>query len=83
MPFVKGDPNINRRGRGKGTISAIAKVKQKFEENPKMFQEFIDEYIKDPANRKHIVEMIDGKPKQTNELNGNVILELVNYEEEV
>ena len=47
-----------------------------------MFQEFIDEYIKDPNNRKHIVEMIDGKPKQNLEMGGDLTIEVVNYEKD-
>jgi hypothetical protein len=61
--FVPGHSG-NPAGKPPGTISAIAKVKQIFQENPEEFEKFIEEYIKDPNNRKHIVEMIDGKPKQ-------------------
>lgn len=60
--FVKG--TAPGPGRPPGSISAITRVKQIFEENPDKFQEFIESYIEDPGNRKHIVEMIDGKPKQ-------------------
>jgi hypothetical protein len=56
--------SANPAGKPKGTISPIQRVKQIFLQNPKMFESFIEDYIKDPNNRKHIVEMIDGKPKQ-------------------
>lgn len=72
MVFKKGDPNINRTGLNKGCISPIAEVKRIFKENPERFQEWLEEYMKDPNNRKHIVEMIDGKPKQNVEMDSNV-----------
>lgn len=56
---VSGNPN----GRPVGSISAITRVKQIFEESPAEFEDFIRAYIKDPSNRKHIVEMLDGSPK--------------------
>lgn len=62
--IVPGSPSLNPKGRPEGSISPITRVKQIFNENPDKFNEFIEEYIKDPGNRKHIVEMIDGKPKQ-------------------
>lgn len=72
VPFVKGDPRINYAGRPKGSISPITRVKQIFEEDPDKFSEFIDGYIKDPQNRKHVVEMLDGKPKQALDLGGSL-----------
>jgi len=74
IPFVKGDSRINYAGRPKGSISPITRVKQIFEENPEQFAEFISEYIKDPSNRKHIVEMIDGKPQQDITTGGDKIV---------
>jgi hypothetical protein len=63
--LLPGQPSLNPKGRPKGSISPIQRVKQIFAEQPNRFKEFIEEYLKDPQNRKHIVEMIDGKPKQT------------------
>ena len=65
---VSGNPN----GRPKGSLSAIGKVKKIFTESPEKFEEFIDAYIKDPSNRKHVVEMIDGKPTQKQEIKSEV-----------
>lgn len=62
--IVAGSASLNPDGRPEGSISPITRVKQIFQENPEKFKEFIENYIEDPANRKHIVEMIDGKPKQ-------------------
>jgi hypothetical protein len=63
-PFKSGkDWNGNALGRPKGSLSVIGSIKQMFEEHPDQFQEFIEKYLRDPRNRQHIVEMIDGKPK--------------------
>lgn len=51
-------------GRPVGSVSPITRVKQIFQEKPEVFESFISEYVTDPNNRKHIVEMIDGKPMQ-------------------
>lgn len=61
-PFQKGVSG-NPAGRPKGSLSVIGSIKQMFENNPEQFQEFINKYLKDPRNRQHIVEMIDGKPR--------------------
>lgn len=70
--FLPGSPG--GPGRPPGSISPITKVKQIFEEDPERFKEFIESYIEDPANRKHIVEMIDGKPQQDITSKGERIL---------
>jgi len=61
-PFPKGVSG-NPAGRPKGSLSVIGSIKQIFESDPEQFQEFINKYLKDPRNRQHIVEMIDGKPQ--------------------
>jgi len=78
-PFKPGDEWAgNASGRPKGSISAIGRVKQIFEECPEEFEEFIKKYIKDPNNRKHIVEMIDGKPEgSSNDTNINVVIPIL------
>jgi uncharacterized protein YeaO (DUF488 family) len=60
--FKKGQSG-NPLGRPKGSLSVIGSIKQMFENDPEQFQEFINKYLKDPRNRQHIVEMIDGKPR--------------------
>ena len=63
-PFMKGDdPRRNLAGRPEGSISPINEVKRIFKENPETFKEFLIEYMKNPNNARHIVEMIDGRPK--------------------
>lgn len=60
--FVKGVSG-NPLGKPKGATSPIAKVRQIFEDNPEMLANFVKEYMENPNNQKHIVEMLDGKPK--------------------
>jgi len=72
MPFVKGDPRINREGRPKGSISVVTRLKQMFAENPAEFEAFIKRYKENPMNEKHITEMIDGKPQQKLEHSGQI-----------
>jgi hypothetical protein len=69
--IVAGSAPLNPDGRPEGSVSPITRVKQIFAENPDKFKEFIESYIEDPANRKHIVEMIDGKPKQDTDITTN------------
>jgi len=70
--FVKG--TVGGPGRPKGSLSVIGKLKQKWEENPEDFEKFVDEYREDPASRKHITEMVDGKPKQNIGVEGDLSL---------
>lgn len=58
----------NPAGRPPGAISVIKRVREKFADNPEAFEAFIAEYIEDPANRKHVVEMLDGKPQQKTDI---------------
>jgi hypothetical protein len=55
----------NPAGRPPGSISIIAKIKQKFQEDPEYFDEWVDELLADKMNRKAVMEQIDGKPHQT------------------
>lgn len=65
--FVKGNPG---GGRPPGSVSIITRLKQIFEEDPEEFEKFIKEYKSNPLNQRHIVEMIDGKPRQSIGLDG-------------
>lgn len=65
MGFQKGyDPKRNYEGRPKGSISPISRIRQIFNENPERFEAFLESYLTDEKNHKHIVEMLDGKPFQ-------------------
>jgi len=71
--FQKGDdPRRNMKGRPIGSVSPIKAVKDIFKEDPDRFREFVEEYIEDKQNRKHLVEMIDGKPQQKLEHSGQI-----------
>lgn len=70
VPFVKGDPRINKNGRPKGSLSVIGRLKQMWAEDPDDFEMFVKQYRKDKMNSKHIAEMIDGKPRQNIGLDG-------------
>ena len=77
--FLPGESG-NPLGRPKGSISPTNRIKQIFENNPELFETFVMEYINDPSNRKHIVEMLDGKPAQRN-FNANINQNFNNIEQ--
>lgn len=73
--FIKGHPKIGGIQKGqKHPISVIGTIENMFENDPAMFLEFVDKYLRDPRNRQHIVEMIDGRPKGA-ETNVNVAIQ--------
>lgn len=63
--FLPGNPG---GGRPKGSVSVMTRLKQMFENDPEDFERFVKTYKENPDNQKHIVEMIDGKPKQSMDL---------------
>lgn len=61
MTFVKGDPNINRKGRPKEkTIKE--RVRDWLEEHPEDMQAFVQFFVK--KNRDLAWQMLEGKPQQ-------------------
>lgn len=71
IPFKKGeDERRNMEGRPKGTISIKTEIKKRLKENPERFDELVEYYMKEetPVMRKLLWEMIDGKPKETSEV---------------
>lgn len=62
--FVKGHSG-NLAGKPKGIVSPITRIKQIFAEDPTKFEAFVKRYMDGEGNDKHLVEMLDGKPKQT------------------
>jgi hypothetical protein len=60
--LVKGTPP--GPGRPIGSVSIITRIKQKFEQDPAMFEEWVTNLLKNPANQKAVMEQIDGKPIQ-------------------
>lgn len=65
-------------GRPPGSISIIGKIKQKFEENPEYFEEWVSKLLEDGGNRKAVMEQIDGRPHQTTDVtsDGKAILQI-------
>jgi len=70
---VSGNPD----GRG---LSPTTRIRQMFKKNPEKFDEWLEEYLEDKNNRKHVVEMLDGKPTARHEFDGKV--QVSNFDEE-
>lgn len=75
MPFKKNDPNINRKGRPKGSLSITSLIKKKLEEIPEggkrsyaetLILRILNKAIKDGDVQmlKLIWNYVDGFPKQ-------------------
>lgn len=79
-PYPKGVSG-NPKGKPKGTISVISRIKKQFRDDPEGFEKFIEEYKNNKQNHKHLVEMIDGKPKQTIEgkVDSEITINIVSY----
>lgn len=82
MPFVKDDPNINREGRPKGSVSVVSAIKKKLEECPegkeKTYLHYLVEKIMkkaivddDVSMIKDIINRVDGMPKQSTDITTN------------
>lgn len=61
--WVKGESG-NPDGRPPGSISPTDEIRKMFAKNEVDFHEFLEEYLNDKANRKHVIEMLDGKPAE-------------------
>lgn len=76
MPFTKGDPNINRNGRPKGSLSITAEIKKKLEEIPEgeektnleqLIDIIINRAVKEGDDKMvdRLWKFVDGLPKQS------------------
>ncbi len=57
-------------GRPPGSISIMTRIKQKFEEDPELFEEYVDGILSDKMMRKEVVQQVDGKPRESIEITG-------------
>ena len=83
MPFKKGDPNINRKGKPPGTYSMIAILKRKLaqtikEKGKEAGEELVEVWLNKAQNEKgfealkEIVHYTDGMPPQTIQFPGGI-----------
>jgi hypothetical protein len=63
MPFVKGDPNINRKGRTTGALTQLKEAVGGIENITKRLRE---DFENDPKFRLFVYEHVFGKPPQVN-----------------
>lgn len=70
MPPWKKGQSGNPKGKAKGTISILSRVKKYLKEHPDKFDELIDFYIDNRKMRELLWKMIDGMPKQSHEIGG-------------
>lgn len=84
MPFKKGDPNINRKGRIDGSISLTSAIKRELQKCPEGYDKrtYLELLVKriikkavidgDAVTIKQIWNYIDGLPKQNINLEGQL-----------
>ncbi len=70
VPFTKDDPRINRDGRPKGSFSLKTLIEQRLKEHPETREKLIDDLLEKEQGL--VYQMIDGKPKQSTELDANL-----------
>ena len=54
----------NLAGKPVGTISIMSKIKQIWADNPKEFEQWVKDAMKDKMLRREIIQQVDGKPVQ-------------------
>ena len=90
MPFKKGDPNINRKGRIDGGVSITTEIKRKLAEFSDveekkthlqlLIQKIMDKALKegDTVTIKQIWNYVDGLPKQSLDVKGELVIPILN-----
>ena len=67
--ILPGQQSLNPAGKPLGSVSIMAKIRAKFRDNTEKFDEYVDEVLEDPGLRKEIIQQLDGRPKESVELN--------------
>ena len=60
--------SLNPKGRPKGSLSFITRIKKILEDEPEKFEEICRYYINDKRMRDLLMKMVDGMPKQSMDL---------------
>lgn len=93
MPFKKGDPNINRKGRPIGGVSIVDAIKRKLEEvEPTDRKSYLDLIIQkifqkaledgDVTMLRDMINRVDGLPTQTIAHSGDLLTGLTEEQKE-
>ena len=74
--ILKGQQSLNPEGRPKGSISIKDRIRKILEEEPERFEELCKYYLTDKKMRDLLWKQLDGMPRQSQELTGEIKLNL-------
>jgi len=78
--FKKGQSG-NPKGRPPGKVSPMTWMRHYFESNPQDFDTLMMDYISNPYNEKHVIEMFEGRPAQRINVEAEVTQKLIKLDE--
>jgi hypothetical protein len=76
-PGQSGNPD----GRPKGSISPMQWIRNYFARNPDDFETWLMDYISNPKNERHLLEMWEGRPAQRLDIGAEVTQKLIKLDE--